>query len=216
MRPARTLAAVPSGTTSTPSNEATNSSIRSSLWTLRRPFTTSVTVMTEMANFPCSSRYLRARSHLGYATPVGEVGLTADYSFAPEWALGAGLGIGSGLNGPSPQVAAIARLRPWHGFQDAFVTNLSYSTGGYEFFDLKLPMGGGVPGDPHDTTGADRAHWIQLDVGWERRAAGGFSIRLTTGFAVMLNPGDLRCTRSGRGARAVGGRAHPRTGACAG
>jgi hypothetical protein len=62
---------------------------------------------------------------------VGELGITSDFSVFPEVALGAGLGIGSGLDAPTPQVVAITRLRPFDGVNNAFVANLAYSTGGY-------------------------------------------------------------------------------------
>lgn len=134
-------------------------------------------------------------AHLGAGTPVGGIGVTADYSVVPALALGAGIGIGSGLDGETPHAAAIMRVRPFYGVRNAFVTNLSYSVGGYKELSLDLGMG-------HSSTdrvaGADVAHWAQVDFGWERHAASGFLFRVTGGFATMLNPGDLQCTEVDR------------------
>jgi hypothetical protein len=130
-------------------------------------------------------------AHLGLGTPVGGLGVSADYSLVPEIALGAGAGIGSGFDVPSTlHTAALARLRPVYGVRNAFVANLAYSTGGYQEPRLDLGMG-------HSSAtrryGAERAHWFQLDLGWERRAESGFLLRISTGFARLLNPDDLRC-----------------------
>ena len=136
-------------------------------------------------------RPVAIEGHIGAGTPVGQLGVTADYSFLPEIAVGGGVGFGSGLETPTLHTAAIVRLRPLYGIRNAFVANVAYSTGGHKELELDLGMGHGGPQETY--YGAERAHWFQFDLGWERRAKSGFILRISSGFARMLNPGDLEC-----------------------
>lgn len=70
-----------------------------------------------------------AEGHLGAGTPVGAVGVSLDYSFVPELAMGGGFGMGSGLEGPALHTAAIARLRPVYGDRQRLLT-LDVAAGG--------------------------------------------------------------------------------------
>lgn len=149
------------------------------------------TIKRPAAGSAWRERPVAIEGHIGAGTPVGQIGVTADYSFLPEIAVGGGLGFGSGLDTPTLHTAAIVRLRPLYGAHNAFVSNVAYSTGGYKELELDLGMGHGGP--PETYYGAERAHWFQFDLGWERRAKSGFVLRISSGFARMLNPGDLEC-----------------------
>jgi hypothetical protein len=106
-------------------------------------------------------------AHLGLGAPLGVLGVAADYSLLPAVSMGAGLGVGSGLDGPSPHAALLAHLRPVYGVRNALVVDAGYSFGGYRRFQLDLAGHG--PSTRY-RAGADLAHWLQIGMGWERGA----------------------------------------------
>ena len=135
-------------------------------------------------------RRLVLEAHLGFGTPVGALGIVTEYTVHPLLGLGVGAGVGSGPSGGNAfHGALLARFRPLRGKNNALVLGAAYSFGGFHRFDPRL--GDGDPPPVADT--ADWAHWAQFDIGWERRAAKGFLIRLSMGGAVLLNPADLQC-----------------------
>jgi hypothetical protein len=131
--------------------------------------------------------------HFGAGSPVGSFGVTAEYSLLPEIGVGASFGAGSSWGEASwaavMQKAVFARLRPLYGARDAFVANVSYSTGGYNKLDDGFLDFGPEP----DDYGAEVAHWGHVDIGWEKRLKTGFVFRPSVGVARMLNPGDIDC-----------------------
>lgn len=136
-------------------------------------------------------RRLALEAHIGFGTPVGALGIVAEYSVHPLLGLGAGIGMGSAPSNDSAlHGALLARLRPLRGKNDALVLGAAYSFGGFQRFELQIS-----DSEPPPVAGrADWAHWAQFDVGWERRADKGFLIRLSMGAAILLNPSDLRCS----------------------
>ncbi len=135
-------------------------------------------------------RRLALEAHLGFATPVGELGLVTEYSVHPVLGLGAGVGIGwAPGNDNALRGALLARLRPLRGRNNALVLGAAYSFGGFHRYELRI----GDLEPPPVADRADWAHWAQFDVGWERRADKGFLIRLSMGGAILLNPADLVC-----------------------
>jgi hypothetical protein len=138
-------------------------------------------------------RRLALEAHLGFGTPVGELGLVTEYSVHPLLGLGAGIGMGWALQGGNAlRGALLARFRPLRGKNNALVFGAAYSFGGFQRFELNI-------GEEEPPPVADRtnwAHWAQFDIGWERRAEKGFLIRLSMGGAVLLNPADLGCAPS--------------------
>lgn len=138
-------------------------------------------------------------THLGLGTPVGALGTVIEYSPAPAVGIGVGAGIGSGPdNGSGVKGALALRLRPARGAHNALVVGAAYSVGGYEsgWFEPDTPVDYGRP-PPRPIYSTQWAHFAQLELGWERRAESGFLLRLSLGFAWLLNVRDLQCRQGG-------------------
>ena len=130
---------------------------------------------------------------LGFGTPVGLLGGVLEYTPADVFSFGAGAGFGpGGLEG-----GVLFDVRPfrWGKTTKAHALSIggAYSVGGWTDFWQTVDQG---LSDPHYASGF--AQWAQFDVGYELRARGGFSFRVATGAAWMLNPGNVSC-RSGVG-----------------
>jgi hypothetical protein len=140
--------------------------------------------------------------HLGAGTPVGYVGLVYDRTLFGPFSGSVGLGVGSAREGGSLQLAAGARGRVLHTAEDALYLELGWSTGGYRALD---GTGGLFPS--HSTTSSEpityavRAHWLNVLVGGELRADGGFALRAYAGLARILDSGSLRCVDVAQGRR---------------
>jgi hypothetical protein len=134
--------------------------------------------------------HLEAR--LGAGTSVGTIGAVGEWNVAEVLALG----VGAGTNGWLV-LGGGARLRwpIWRSseFQHAVTLEVDYSRSKYrgaadfmgaclhsERCDVKL-----VP---------ETAHWFQAELGWELRSRSGFTFRLASGGAWLLNSIDWRCT----------------------
>jgi len=144
-------------------------------------------------------RRLAFEGHLGFGTPVGELGFVTEYSPWPLFGIGAGVGYGSGSAVSLPNfqsraanhlhLGAVTRFRPLRDDNDALALGAAYSVGGYKRLNLSYADGY----DDEKPQMATWAHWVQFDVGWEHRAGSGFLLRVTVGLALMLNPGDMGC-----------------------
>jgi hypothetical protein len=138
--------------------------------------------------------HLEAR--LGAGTSVGTIGAVGEWNVAEVLAVG----VGVGTNG-WPVLGGGARLRwpIWRSskFQHAFTLEADYSRSKYrgaadvmaaclhsERCDVKL-----VP---------EMAHWFQAELGWELQSRSGFTFRLASGGAWLLNQIDWRCTDGGQ------------------
>lgn len=126
---------------------------------------------------------------LGFGTPVGLVGGTIDYSIDPHLALGGGAGVTLG----GPEVTGLVRVRPEitanRDRARALVFQGAFSMARYRALDF----GDEVPDDV--VTGADRAFWLEGDIGYELRSKGGFAFLVAGGIASLLNPSALTCRR---------------------
>jgi hypothetical protein len=133
---------------------------------------------------------------VGGGTLVGLIGATVGAN-VEDW-LELGGGAGFGLGGPAggayarfrPARLASARGRRLHAVTAEVGYSLSKFAWSSEQGNLFSAMG-------HDSRReertADLAHFAQYDVGWETRSAGGFSLRVAIGVAIMLNSGNLKC-----------------------
>jgi len=119
---------------------------------------------------------------LGVATPTGEAGITAEYSFSDRFA--AGVGAGESLLGI--QLAAFGRVRlvTWgrhdtaHGLD--FVA--AFSTGEYEGIFFSGDSG----------TWKERAYWVQNGIDYEHVTRSGFHFATGIGVAVLVGSSDVR------------------------
>lgn len=119
---------------------------------------------------------------LGMATPTGEIGGTAEYSFSKRIAAGAGAGVSpSGI-----QTAAYGRLRlrVTEDQDRAYATSLvgAFSTGPYAWF--------GNGGDDGDWK--ERAYWIQLGLDYEILDP---RTRFVIGFGLAMKAGSSNVQR---------------------
>ncbi|MEZ4223428.1 MAG: hypothetical protein R3B13_20950 [Polyangiaceae bacterium] len=143
---------------------------------------------------------------VGFGTPVGYAGLAVEYSPTPILALGVGAGLGSGTEntdclasghvgvceGPLAdrvQLAAMGRLRLLREQGGAVTIGGGFSTGGYSWDEFTT--------DAPAHKSAERAYWVNMELGGEFRGATGFSARGFAGYGRMLNPGALECVESG-------------------
>jgi len=138
---------------------------------------------------------------LGFGSDVGLVGVKGQYTLVDALALGGGVGMNaSGYL----QLAASANFRPitWSDTRSVNALSImtSYSTGEYDAFDVSsvLALGMDHSGNTERHYKVDRAHWLQVDAGFEHQLASGFSLRSAIGAAYLLNPGSAYCqaTRS--------------------
>ena len=82
------------------------------------------------------------------------------------------------------------------GAKNGVVLGAAFSTGGYERLgSLGIPVDGSGTGS-NSRVGANSAHFLQGEIGWEHHFEKGLLVGLTVGFAEMLNPESLRCSRS--------------------
>jgi hypothetical protein len=113
---------------------------------------------------------------LGFATPTGEIGGTAEYNFADQ--IAAGVGIGTSPVGA--QLAASGRLRfaRWGGAEVAHALDFvaAFSTGPYEGFNPKGDNG----------YWRERAYWIQGGLDYEFVRREGFHLATGLGFAALM------------------------------
>ena len=132
---------------------------------------------------------------LGIATPEGEIGGTAEYSFADRFAAG----IGVGTSNVGVQVAASGRLRlALHerpGVAHAFDFVAAFATGRYQ---------GGIFLKSDDGNWDERAYWFQGSFDYEVLRSG-FRFATGLGFANLLGSSDAKqvcvdyCPRAPRG-----------------
>jgi hypothetical protein len=142
-----------------------------------------------------TDRLLHLEGRLGFGTLVGSVGLTAGVN-AVDW-----LEVGAGAQLPIAGlvVAGYARFRPLYWTTSArrlhaLTIELGYSTGpsnvlgpfvfGHAEYDSRA-------GYLHEAS-TDRAHFAQLELGWETRSARDFALRFAGGVAMAVR-GDWRC-----------------------
>jgi hypothetical protein len=117
-------------------------------------------------------------------TPVGELGVEAEYSVSRWLALSVGAGLG--LYGP--QVAVMPRLRLGFGRGRSLTVGAGASFGRYGWFENWIP----------DTCKEQCAQktgdvvWGNAEVGLELGDAR-LSLRFFLGYGVPLNPGALKC-----------------------
>jgi hypothetical protein len=121
---------------------------------------------------PWSQRPLALIVHVGLGTPVGFVGLGAEYSFNDYLAVEAG----AGINGVGPQGAAMGRLRLPIGDR-ALMLGAGVSAGPYRW--REITFGDGRPAEKEWSV----ASWGNLELAAEIRGA--YLFRFTTGYAVM-------------------------------
>jgi len=131
---------------------------------------------------------------LGVATPTGGIGLAAEYSLLPEFALGCGIG----TNGLSAEPACWLRARALverrfaltlsSGFSTAeFVQNEVTQDGVFAIGTAALHQMGEGPGP--DSRNFSRADWLNSDIGFEVRNDA-VVFRGFAGAAALLNPND--------------------------
>jgi hypothetical protein len=134
-----------------------------------------------------SERPFALEGHVGAGTPVGLGGVEFEYSILPLVAVGAGAGVGYGAKEGtnSPRIAFLARARPLRTMNHALAFGAAYSGGAY-----RAPL---VSEEYTPVYKSDWVNWVQADAGWEWRSDVGFLLRLSAGFAVMLNPGNVSC-----------------------
>jgi hypothetical protein len=135
---------------------------------------------------------------LGAGTPVGLIGGVVEYSFLDPVALGAGVGTGAA----GPQGAVILNLRPffWNGrlAAQAIGASVAWSMGNWDSrgFD---PLLGSLDHRSAEVRAMDQhgtssfAQWLELDAGYELRTRGGFVLRVASGLAWLVTPGDVQC-----------------------
>jgi hypothetical protein len=118
---------------------------------------------------------------LGFATPTGEIGATAEYNFANWFAAGAGVG----TNSIGTQLAAFGRFRlaTYQGPGVAHGLDLvaAFSTGQYEW-----PIANGDSG-----YWKERAYWIQAGLDYEVLRPG-FRFATGIGFASLAGSSNAR------------------------
>lgn len=151
---------------------------------------------------------LAVMAEVGFGTPVGYYGLNVETAPVPGFVLSAGAGFGSGTYCKGDfvppryagvcasftrdlQVALLGRARVLRSGHDALSIGGGFSEGGYTWVELTTD-------EPAYKTSA-LAQWLDAEISWEHRAAGGFSTRLFTGYAWMLDPGRLECVSWGAG-----------------
>jgi hypothetical protein len=137
---------------------------------------------------------------LGFGSDVGLVGMKGQYTVLDALALGGGVGINASGH---PQLAAFANFRPitWSNKKSVNALSLmgGYSTGKYEAYDISdfsFMSSMSHSSEPEPRYVVDRAHWLQVDVGFERQFARGFSFRSAIGAAYLLNQGSAYCRNS--------------------
>jgi hypothetical protein len=140
----------------------------------------------------------------GLGTPVGYLGVVAEYSPIPVISLGVGAGLGGGTetnecdardihvcSGPFKdrvQVAASAYVRPVRRGQVAMLIGGGFNAGGYSWDEF-------TDQPSHKTTA--RAYWANIELGVERRSNAGLVVRGFIGYSQMLNPDSLECVQTG-------------------
>lgn len=151
-------------------------------------------------------RHFAVMGIVGFGTPVGQAGVEVEFSPAPFLALSLGAGFGSGTEntdclppghigvcrGPlrdRVQTAAMGRLRVLRGRDSALALGAGASTGGYSWNEFTM--------DAPARKTADRAFWLNLEIGGEYRSPSGFSARGFAGYGRMLNPAALKCLDTG-------------------
>lgn len=142
---------------------------------------------------------------LGLGTPVGLLGVVAEYNLLDELALGAGLG----LNDHGPIWAVRARARPLIGVSragtlHALFVEAAFSRGQYAGMpSLGLSaMCEGNPDDPDSPCYSVRVvpeavSWAQFELGWEARFTSHLTLRTALGVARALNQPSWRCEHDG-------------------
>jgi hypothetical protein len=78
-------------------------------------------------------RALALTGHIGFGTPVGNVGAELDYSVAPFLSLDAGIGVAKGL-----QLAGGLHVRPVRGDVTAFGIGAGFSLGNSDLVDPSI------------------------------------------------------------------------------
>jgi hypothetical protein len=144
-------------------------------------------------------RRWQAEIRFGGGTTVGLLGLVGEVNLLDRMALGAGLG----FNELGAALGAHARWRAlvFRGRQSlhALTIELAYSQTRYAGQPGLVPsMCDGSPDDPQSSCFDPpvvpvRAHWAQLEFGWEARLPSAFTLRVATGGAWLLHRIDWRC-----------------------
>lgn len=151
-----------------------------------------------------TDRRFQLETRVGIDTSVGEVGLVGEYNLFERLAIGAGFG----TNTLGPEWGVHVRLRPIVGTSSsgrrlhAFTVETALSRGQYAGTIDVLPslgpcMEGDTSGCPTERS-AEWMTWLQFELGWETRAEYGFSLRLSSGYAMALNAPAWKCTVLGK------------------
>jgi hypothetical protein len=133
---------------------------------------------------------------IGFGTLVGEAGITVGYELDDRLAVGAGIGSNfeGWMGGP------YLRMRPVVGMErtgrrlHAFSVDVGLSIGPYDD-SFSIPTSG-IHQDldePSRQLGHDTVAWLQLEPSWETKSASGTTVRLGTGWAVLLTPEAVGC-----------------------
>jgi len=120
---------------------------------------------------------------LGIATPVGEIGGTAEYSLADRFAAG----IGVGTSNVGVQVAASGRFRlalyQGLGVAHAFDFVAAFATGRYQ---------GGIFLMGDNGYWDERAYWFQGSIDYEVLTWSGFRLATGIGFAQLVGSSNAK------------------------
>jgi hypothetical protein len=155
---------------------------------------------TGVASIPhFDDRPWQAEIRFGAGTTVGLLGLVGELNLLDRMALGAGLG----FNELGAAFGAHARFRPlvFRGSRSlhALTLELAYSQTRYRGEPGFVPsICEGNPDDPESSCFDPpvvpvRAHWGQIEFGWEARFPSGFTLRVATGGAWLLHGVEWRC-----------------------
>ena len=129
--------------------------------------------------------------HGGLGTPLGFVGVQLEYNVWQHL----GLAVGGGYSTDGPQGALEVAARPFVWRRHAIVVLPGVSVGRFDGRAIEMPGGEG-PGSAVVKYRVELAVWFNGGVGYEFRRDSGFSLRAYMGYAVLLNPGDVRCYSS--------------------
>lgn len=138
-----------------------------------------------------SDKPFDAELRAGFGTAVGLFGAAFEYTLAEQLTIG----VGTGVNPWGLIWGAHARFRVFETERlhhaDAVALEISFSRGTYGSLD---PFGA-----LHDLPRITPigVSWGQVELGWERRFASGWSLRPSFGLATQLNSPDWECSAGG-------------------
>lgn len=122
-------------------------------------------------------------AQLGVGTPLGFIGVEAEQTVMPTWAVSAGAGLG--LAGPQ---AAVMTRKLLGGDRSKFVIGAGLSGGQYRWEDLCIDSDG-------CTQKTGLVAWGNLEIGGAHRFGNGFALRYFGGYGRLI-AGDLACEQA--------------------